>query len=88
MKPYLGNACFFYWPIIDQTPFYEPSEEVKETVDHIVEEYKDEIEEVLSVIKDVDVCRDTFSFVDPQEWMTELKEKKAVTAKLSKFKKN
>jgi len=40
------------------------------------------------VIKDVDVCRDTFSFVDPQEWMTKLKEKKAVTAKLSKFKKN
>ena len=38
-------------------PFYEPSKEVKETVDHIIEEYKDEIKEVLSVSKDVDECR-------------------------------
>ncbi|MGQ8946284.1 hypothetical protein [Bacillus altitudinis] len=48
-------------------PFYEPSEEVKETVEHIVEEYRDEIKEVLSVSKDAVDCRGEFSFVDPKE---------------------
>ncbi|WP_144678778.1 hypothetical protein [Bacillus altitudinis] len=48
-------------------PFYEPSEEVKETVDHIVEEYKDEIEEALSVSIDVDECRGRFSFKGANE---------------------
>ncbi|MCY7479794.1 hypothetical protein [Bacillus safensis] len=48
-------------------PFYEPNEEVKETVDHIVEEYKDEIKEVFLVSKDADECRGRFSFVDPKE---------------------
>ncbi len=49
-------------------PFYEPSEEVKETVDHIVEEYKDEIKEVLSVSKDTVECLGRLSFVqNPKE---------------------
>ncbi|MGM0964789.1 MAG: hypothetical protein ACQEWS_08280 [Bacillota bacterium] len=48
-------------------PFYEPSEEVKETVDHIVEEYKDEIKEVLSVSKDTVECLGRLSFKDANE---------------------
>ncbi|WP_178930182.1 hypothetical protein [Bacillus altitudinis] len=48
-------------------PFYEPSEEVKETVDHIVEEYKDEIKEVLSVSKDAVECLGRFSFKSANE---------------------
>lgn len=43
-------------------PFYEPREEVKKTVDHIVEEYKDEIKEVLSVSKDADDFRSHLPF--------------------------
>ncbi|MGE1143924.1 hypothetical protein [Bacillus pumilus] len=48
-------------------PFYEPSEEVRETVDHIVEEYKDEIKEVLSVSKDAVECLGRLSFKDANE---------------------
>lgn len=48
-------------------PFYEPSEEVKETVDHIVEEYKDEIKEVLSVSKDIDEYRSSLPFKGTKE---------------------